>query len=67
MGFFPSTTCSSHNKSFGVQYTMSVYLVVMAMGFTSLQARLALRACDGNVTLAISHIVKKKEVSMSDV
>ena len=36
--------------------------VVMAMGFSQLESRLALRACDGNVTLAISHIVKKKEV-----
>ena len=36
---------------------------VMAMGFTPLEARLSLRACSGNVANAVSHIMKKRQVS----
>jgi uncharacterized UBP type Zn finger protein len=33
---------------------------VMSMGFTSSQARLALRASSGNINAAIEHILKVK-------
>ena len=35
---------------------------VMTMGFTAQEARLSLRACNGSVPLAVSHIMKKREV-----
>ena len=37
---------------------------VMAMGFTQQEARLALRLTEGNIQLAIAHIMKRKEVSV---
>jgi uncharacterized UBP type Zn finger protein len=36
-------------------------LVVMTMGFSSLDARLALRACSGDVQRAVQMIINKKE------
>ena len=36
----------------------------MAMGFTQQEARLALRLTEGNIQLAIAHIMKRKEVSV---
>jgi UBA/TS-N domain len=35
------------------------------MGFTETEARLALRACNGNVQSAVARIVQRREVSGS--
>ena len=32
------------------------------MGFTEGEARLGLRACEGNVQNAVAHIIKRREV-----
>ena len=37
---------------------------VMAMGFTQPEARLGLRVCEGNVQLAVAHIMKRREVDV---
>ncbi|KAL4217081.1 positive regulation of proteasomal ubiquitin-dependent protein catabolic process [Mactra antiquata] len=35
--------------------------IVISMGFTEVEARLGLRACDGVVTNAVAHIMKRRE------
>lgn len=37
---------------------------VMEMGFTSREARLGLRQCEGNVQLAVAYIMKRREVCL---
>ena len=32
------------------------------MGFSVMEARLGLRACNGDVTLAVEHITRKRQV-----
>ena len=34
----------------------------MSMGFSEGEARLGLRACEGNVQNAVAHIIKRREV-----
>ena len=41
---------------------MFLFVVVMQMGFGEQESRLGLRACEGNIQLAVAHIMKKKEV-----
>ena len=38
---------------------------VLIMGFTESEARLGLRACQGDTTLAIDYITKRRRVSVS--
>ena len=39
-----------------------IYITVMSMGFSEGEARLGLRACEGNVQNAVAHIIKRREV-----
>ena len=39
-----------------------LYITVMSMGFSEGEARLGLRACEGNVQNAVAHIIKRREV-----
>lgn len=41
------------------------FKLVMEMGFTETDARLALRFCNGNVEKAVEHIMAEKEVIIS--
>ena len=56
-----STTCCFSDGD-GLLSVVSV----MAMGFTQQEARLALRLTEGNIQLAIAHIMKRKEVSVTN-
>ena len=40
-------------------------LSVMSMGFSEGEARLGLRACDGNVQSSVTHIIKRREVTVT--
>ena len=42
---------------------MGASFSVVSMGFSAAEARLSLRACAGDVTLAVEHITRKRQVS----
>ena len=42
---------------------MLYLILVMAMGFTSQEARLGLRLTEGNATMAVAHIMSRRQVA----
>ena len=44
-------------------YVLFFPRLVISMGFSASESRLALRACDGDVTIAVGYISRKREVS----
>ena len=50
---------------FAWTYDTCLFLLsVMSMGFSEGEARLGLRACDGNVQSSVTHIIKRREVTV---
>ena len=48
----------------GPMVTCLLLLSVMSMGLSEGEARLGLRACDGNVQSSVTHIFKRREVTI---
>jgi len=46
-------------------YYVYIYIAVMMMGFSQQEARLGLRACNGDIQQAVSYVMKRKEVRIS--